>query len=73
MTITPVTPNDLVEKVQVVETKVDNTSISGTGAPTTSTAGSVGQFYVDTANQDAYICVKADTITPEYIWKKITV
>lgn len=47
-------------------------SLQDTSAPTTSTVGSVGQFYIDTTNQDAYICVKADTITPEYIWKKIT-
>lgn len=50
----------------------DRMSLQDASSPTTSTVGSVGQFYIDTTNQDAYICVKADTTTPEYIWKKIT-
>lgn len=42
----------------------------GAGAPTTATVGSVGQFYVDTTNKDAYICV--DDASSTYTWKKIT-
>ena len=72
MTITPVTPNDLVSKVEVVETKVDSTSISGSGAPTTSTAGTVGLLYQDTTNGDIYICKVADTSTPSYTWEKVS-
>lgn len=45
-------------------------SIQAAGAPTTSTAGTVGQFYVDTTNKDAYICV--DDTSSTYTWKKIT-
>lgn len=45
-------------------------SLQAAGAPTTSTAGTVGQFYVDTTNQDAYICVSDASST--YTWKKIT-
>ena len=45
-------------------------SLQAAGAPTTSTVGSVGQFYVDTTNQDAYICV--DDTSSTYTWKKIT-
>ncbi len=45
-------------------------SLQDAGAPTTSTVGSVGQFYVDTTNQDAYICV--DDTSSTYTWKKIT-
>lgn len=45
-------------------------ALQGSGAPTTSTAGTVGQFYIDTTNEDAYICVSDASST--YIWKKIT-
>lgn len=45
-------------------------ALQGTEAPTTSTAGSVGQFYVDTTNQIGYICVSAANST--YVWKQIT-
>lgn len=45
-------------------------SLQAAGAPTTSTVGTVGQFYVDTTNQDAYICVSDASST--YTWKKIT-
>lgn len=46
-------------------------ALQGTEAPTTSTAGSVGQFYVDTTNQIGYMCVSAADST--YVWKQITV
>lgn len=45
-------------------------ALQGTEAPTTSTAGSIGQFYVDTTNQIGYICVSAADST--YVWKQIT-
>ena len=45
-------------------------ALQGAAAPGTSTAGSVGQFYIDTTNQDAYICVSDASST--YTWKKIT-
>ena len=45
-------------------------ALQGAAAPDTSTVGSVGQFYVDTTNQDAYICVSDASST--YTWKKIT-
>lgn len=41
--------------------------LSGTGAPTTSTAGAVGQRYVNTSNGDEYTCVSASGGT--YTWK----
>ena len=46
-------------------------SIEGSSAPTSSTEGIIGQNYIDTTNQDAYICVGASSGT--YTWKKITV
>lgn len=45
-------------------------ALQGTEAPTTATAGSVGQFYVDTTNQIGYMCVSAANST--YVWKQIT-
>lgn len=45
-------------------------------APTTSTVGNIGQFYVDTTNEDGYMCVGIDDTDPEnivYTWKQITV
>ena len=45
-------------------------ALQAAGAPTTATVGTVGQFYVDTTNQDAYICVSDASST--YTWKKIT-
>ena len=44
--------------------------LRGTTAPTTATAGSVGQFYVDTKNKVGYMCVSAADST--YVWKRIT-
>lgn len=48
------------------------TPTSGSGAPTTSTVGILGKIYIDTDTDTAYMCVKADTTTPEYTWKQIT-
>lgn len=45
--------------------------ITGTAAPTTSTPATyIGQIFVDTVNDDAYICL--DTTPGNSIWKKIT-
>lgn len=40
--------------------------LSGTGEPTTSTKGVVGQRYVNTSNGDIYTCISASDST--YIW-----
>lgn len=48
---------------------------SGGSAPTTSTAGSVGQMYVDTSTDTAYVCIKIGLVEPDtyvYTWKQIT-
>lgn len=50
---------------------VDPTTDSS--APTTATVGRLGQIQIDTTNNDAYMCVAADDVTPAYTWKKITV
>lgn len=50
---------------------VDPTTDSS--APTTATVGRLGQIQIDTTNNDAYMCVAVDDVTPAYTWKKITV
>lgn len=45
-------------------------TITKTVAPTNSTAGEVGQFYLDTANTKLYICLYAQGGT--YIWHEVT-
>lgn len=45
-------------------------TVRGNGAPTTSTVGRVGHFYVDDTNLEAYICV--DVTGQTYTWKQIT-
>ena len=53
--------------------KVLNDKITPTtnaSAPTTSTQGELGKIFIDTTNDDAYMCVKASGGT--YTWKKIT-
>lgn len=49
-----------------VDPSVDST------APTTATAGRLGEIRIDTDTDTAYMCVKADTTTPKYTWKQIT-
>lgn len=45
--------------------------LTGAGAPTVNTFPSfVGETYIDTTNQDAYVCVKR--MVGDNIWKKIT-
>lgn len=46
---------------------------TGSSAPTTATVGRLGQIQIDTTNNDAYMCVAVDDVTPAYTWKKITV
>ena len=47
---------------------VDGKSTSGSGAPTTSTVGTVGQLYQDTTNGKLYICTDA---TNPYVWEEV--
>lgn len=44
-------------------------SISGSGAPTASTTGAVGQLYRDTTNGDLYICTAVSGST--YTWEEV--
>lgn len=53
---------------KVLNDKITPTSASG--APTTSTAGELGKIYIDTATNDAYMCVNVSGST--YTWKQIT-
>ena len=46
-----------------------NSVLTGTAAPTTSTAGAVGQFYLDTAAKILYQCM---TQGPVYTWKSVS-
>ena len=73
---------------QDVELKVENNSISysndgvnynkslpilqGDTAPTTSTVGEIGQFYLDKTNVNVYQCVQftqTPPLAPEYQWE----
>lgn len=47
---------------------VDGKVLTGAGAPTTSTVGTVGQIYEDTTNGDLYICIDA---TNPYVWEQV--
>lgn len=55
-----------------IASTIDKTSskhfIEGTGAPSTSTQGSVGQRYVNTSNGDVYTCKNVSGST--YTWEK---
>lgn len=53
---------------KVLKDLIDSLVISGAGAPTTSTVGTVGQLYQDTANGDLYICTDA---TNPYVWEEV--
>lgn len=41
-------------------------------APTSSTAGRLGEIRIDTSTNTAYMCVSADSATSTYVWKQIT-
>lgn len=51
--------------------------LSGTSAPTTTTVGAVGQFYLDTTNKKLYQCVSVQTQTVDevdttiYEWQEV--
>lgn len=47
----------------------DSKPLTGSGDPTSSTAGTVGQHYLDTDAGKEYVCVAADEETGTYIWK----
>ena len=48
--------------------------IVGNSAPTTSTVGALGQFYIDTTSgsEAMYVCLVADTANSTYTWKQVT-
>lgn len=48
---------------------IDSIAISGAGAPTTSTAGTVGKLYEDTTNGKLYICT--DVTGGVYTWTEV--
>lgn len=66
------TSNDIGSVIEIAEGKMDKT-LTGSGAPTTSTVGFIGQTYKDITNDVLYIC---DAITTEndvttYIWTQL--
>lgn len=54
---------------KVLKDLVDSLAISGAGAPTTSTVGTVGKLYEDTTNGKLYICT--DTTGGTYTWEEV--
>lgn len=53
---------------RILNGKIEGRIITGTGAPTTSTAGTVGLLYEDTTNGKLYICTDASN---PYVWTEI--
>jgi hypothetical protein len=51
-------------------TSEDKTYQTGTGAPTTSTEGSVGEMYVDKSTGTVYVCT--DTTGGTYTWNEVS-
>lgn len=47
-------------------------AITGTGAPTTSTVGSLGQIYVDKSTGKLYVCTAVTTNPDSYTWTEYT-
>lgn len=64
---------------EVGQAKLDakqDVPLQNTFAPTTATVGKIGQIFVDTENEDGYMCVGIDDSDPlniVYTWKQITV
>ena len=60
---------------KVLKDLIDSLAISGAGAPTTSTVGTVGKIYEDTTNGKLYICTAVDDTTdpqnPSYTWEEV--
>ena len=48
------------------------TPTTDSSAPTSATAGRLGEVRIDTTDDSAYMCVVSDSVTPTYSWKKIT-
>lgn len=56
------------EQGKTLKDLIDSLVIKNAGAPTTSTAGTVGQLLEDTTNGDLYICTDA---TNPYVWEQV--
>ena len=60
---------------RVLKYYIDSISQSGSGAPTTSTTGTVGQLYQDTTNGKLYICTAivpgTDPDPDTYTWEEV--
>lgn len=54
---------------KVLKDLIDSLIISGSGAPTTATVGTVGQLYEDTTNGDLYQCTAVSGST--YTWEEV--
>ena len=54
---------------KVLKDLIDSLVISGAGAPTTSTVGTVGKLYEDTTNGDLYQCTAVSGST--YTWEEV--
>ena len=54
---------------KVLKGLIDGLAISGAGAPTTSTVGTVGKLYEDTTNGKLYICTAVSGST--YTWAEV--
>ena len=65
-------PDPFNDNADVIDEQLHKNSVlSGTAAPTTSTAGAVGQFYIDTAGSILYQCVAVSGNT--CTWNRIGV
>lgn len=53
---------------KVLKDLIDSLVVKNAGAPTTSTAGTVGKLYEDTTNGKLYICTDA---TNPYVWTEV--
>ena len=63
-------PDAFNDNAEVIDEQLHiNSVLTGTAAPTTSTAGAVGQFYLDTAAKILYQCM---TQGPVYTWKSVS-
>ena len=63
--------NETLEKIQIGDTiyEIGNDMIKGTSAPTTSTVGEIGQFYIDTTSGTSYQCTSI--VDGVYTWVKL--
>lgn len=58
---------------RILSDRITGLAISGSGAPTTATVGTVGKLYEDTANGKLYICTAVTDVsgTTEYTWEEV--